>query len=117
MAAKFGFDDPLTASPATAANPPTDKTQEGRLYGQLGVVSGRITGDAAYPTGGYAVAPLPKFGLKSVAGFLAQSDGVHTAVYNAATDKIQLFVGGAEVANATNVSTVALYFEARGTVL
>lgn len=117
MSATFAFDDPLVATPATAKNPPLDKTQNGRLYGQLGVVSGKITGDASYPTGGYAVAPLPKFGLKAVTGVLAQSDGVHTLVYNSGTDKVQLFASGAEVANATNVSTVVLYFEARGTML
>src|SRR5690348_4903415 len=117
MAATFGYDDPLVATPAAAKNPPVNKTIVGRDYGQIGTVSGKITGDTSYPTGGYAVAPLPKFGLKAVTGFLAASDGVHTLVYNSGTDKLQLFASGAEVANATNVSTVALYFEARGTML
>ena len=66
-----------------------------------------ITGDASYPTGGYALT-FP--GISNVLFVDAQSSSSgHPAVWNYATGKLQLFTsGGTEVAAATNVSTITV---------
>ena len=73
-----------------------------------------ITGDASYPTGGYALT-FP--GITTVLFVDAQSSSSgHPAVWNYATGKLQFFTsGGTEVTAATNLSAVTVRAAVLGT--
>lgn len=77
-----------------------------------------LTGDAAYPTGGYSIIPGDlKLGVIEFFPVVVITDGtsVRTGVYNYTTQKLQFFVPNTnvEVANATDLST----FSARAEVI
>jgi hypothetical protein len=100
--------------------------------GPYRAVTIKVTGDASYPTGGYAV-PASLFGANSFApsgpigganqgpppvagsyGILGDCVGNPYAVINASTGKLQLFVAttGVEVANATSETGYSALLEA-----
>lgn len=87
------------------------------LFGTIPVQFANLTGDAAYPTGGYPVTGK-QFGLGDGAS-TATSNGIRgidvigqntasdltSLVYNSQTGNVMLLAAGIEVANGTNVST------------
>lgn len=79
---------------------------------------GSIAGPASYATGGDAVTPA-QFGLGRVEIVLFEdfTDGsvCITGIYNPTTGRLKFFqASGAEIANATNLSTYSARFEAIG---
>lgn len=90
----------------------------------------KVTGDASYPTGGYAVTPalfgFTRFatdelgtGLPPVAGnyaILGDAGGNPYSVINPANGNLQLFVAttGVEVANTTSETGFSAFLEAFG---
>lgn len=71
-----------------------------------------IAGDAAYPTGGYAVAPAD-VGLAQQIDFLDitnEAITIWTSFWNRATQKLQFYVmsTGAEVGNGVDVHTMSV---------
>lgn len=76
------------------------------IPGDLREVIVDVTGDASYPTGGYAVT-VPGITNIVLADVQAPSGTGHTATWDYAAKKLKLFTAfGTEVAAATNVSTV-----------
>lgn len=64
-----------------------------------------VTPDTSYPTGGYTVA-VPGISRIVLADVQTPSGTGHTAAWDYAANKLKFFTGGgAEVANATNLST------------
>lgn len=114
MAATVYFDEPINATLA-ADNSNTKLPIDPRNFARekLATVSGTITFDNSYPTGGYG--PMNSFGLKKVAGVIFEDVNGYALYYNKSTDKVQVFSSGnTEVASATNLSTITAYFEAKG---
>jgi hypothetical protein len=105
-------------------------TQVLRGLGAEDYKQAKVSGDASYPTGGYAVPPSAfQFnafatdglgtGLPPVLGYyqvIADLQGANYAVINPANGNLQFFVQttGVEVANAVNVSTVSTLLGAFG---
>jgi hypothetical protein len=104
--------------------------------GQQGTTSGKLVFDTSYPTGGY---PVNKFSLASVGMVSFEKDPVYTLVYDRINDKVKVYTNShthtentaaaytqnattaaanalVEVASTTNLSTLSLYFEAKGLV-
>ena len=82
--------------------------------GNLKEVIVTITGDASYPTGGYAIT-FPGITNVVFADIQSSSTG-HPCAWNYATGKLQFFTsGGAEVAAATNLSAVTVRAAVIGT--
>jgi hypothetical protein len=75
-----------------------------------------VTGDASYPTGGYPLAPsLLGLGTELDVVDANPSLGGFTAVYDYGAQKLKIFaVGGAEVANTTNLTAVTIRLEGVG---
>lgn len=74
-----------------------------------------VTGDASYPTGGYAITPAI-FGLTTFDFVLVPSAKGYGANYNDATGKIVVYASaGTEVTAATNLSAVTFRIMAMGT--
>lgn len=75
--------------------------------GDLAEVVMDITGDASYPTGGYAVTvPLSQIVLADITPGAATG---HPVAWDYAAGKLKVFTsGGAEVAAATNLSTMVV---------
>lgn len=64
-----------------------------------------VTPDTSYPTGGYAIT-IPGISRVILADVQAPSGTGHTAAWDYTNKKLKFFTGGgAEVANATNIST------------
>lgn len=61
--------------------------------GNRRAVSGTVTGDASYPTGGYALA-AGAIGLGKIERIEFNSDGGYTLAYNYGTGKVQVYVDG-----------------------
>lgn len=82
---------------------------------------GTVTGDTAYPTGGYSITPN-QVGLGTILALnielplnISSGTAVDAARYRISTSKLQFFdFAGAEVANGTDLSTFAARFEAIG---
>ena len=75
-----------------------------------------VTGDASYPTGGYALTPQ-QFGFAQSITFMDpnMSNAAHIITWNSATQKLQFWTAqNTEVANTTNVSTVTVQIQAFG---
>jgi hypothetical protein len=115
LAATINYDEPVNGTLAvdgTNAKLPLESRNFSR--DRLSTVSGTITLDNSYPTGGYGT--FNKFGLKAVNGVIFESANGYMFYYNKSTDKIQAYTAsGTEVSAATNLSTLpAVYFEAKG---
>lgn len=79
----------------------------------------KVTGDASYATGGYAITAA-QFGLRALLGVLllgTYTSGASTygAVYNATTGKLVFTVNGSEVTNATDIHTISVLVAAVST--
>jgi len=97
-----------------------------RLLGNRRVVTGQVTFDSSYPTGGESL-PLTALGLTTVQNIdITNSAASTTTSYQVAWDKsataplLKVFGGAAsgvalaEVTNATNLSALVVRFEATG---
>lgn len=81
-----------------------------------------VTFDSSYPTGGYPLTVANTFLRNAIYDVRdGVSSGGHVVRYNPTTGKLQLYVGGAaastplaELANATNVSTVTARLRVTG---
>lgn len=111
------YDRPADNALAVDATLPQGVRNMDRFMHGFATVSGQITFDTSYPTGGYAV-PNAKFSLTTVAGVIFEEPSGYSIMYNRTTDKIQVYTtAGTEAANATNLSALQpVYFEARGLV-
>jgi hypothetical protein len=114
VAATVYYDEPtknLLAVDDSNTNLPVESRNFARE--RFATVSGTITLDSSYPTGGYG--PMNMFGLKKINGVLFEDVNGYALYYNKTTDKVQVFsAAGTEVAAATNLSTISAYFEAKG---
>lgn len=117
MSITIKYDRPVDNQLSVGSSLPIDTRNLTFLNHNFATVSGQITFDNSYPTGGYA-APNAKFGLSTVNGVLFEEPNGYSVKYNRSTDKIQLYsTGNTEVANATDLSALpACYFEAKGLV-
>jgi hypothetical protein len=116
VAATIYYDEPITDTLA-ADNNNTKLPIEPRIFSRtnnnFAIVSGTITFDSSYPTGGYG--PMNSFGMKKVAGVIFEDVNGYGIYYNKSTDKVQVFSAATtEVTAATNLSTITAYFEAKG---
>lgn len=85
--------------------------------GDLREVIVDVTGDTSYPTGGYAVAPA-NLATIVLADVQVPAATGHIVSWDYAASKLKVFTAqGAEVANATNLSTMTarIAFLGRGT--
>jgi hypothetical protein len=83
------------------------RIQNDEIIGKRRVSYWTLTGDSAYPAGGYAVTGA-QFGLRSIEGILqigANSTG-YSVIYNTATAKLQFYSNGSEASG--NISTVSV---------
>ncbi|KIL38304.1 hypothetical protein SD70_27195 [Gordoniibacillus kamchatkensis] len=117
MALTIYYDEPINNTLAADNNNiklPIEPRNFSRTNNNFATVSGTVTFDSSYPTGGYG--PMNNFGMKKVAGVFFEDVNGYGVMYNRATDKIQVFsTAGTEVAAATNLSALqAVYFEAKG---
>lgn len=73
---------------------------------------GKATFDASYPSGGYAAAPISLSNgyVKEAFLFLPEQLGAYSFQYDLANQKWLVFSGGAEVAGATDLSTVKVRY-------
>lgn len=84
--------------------------------GSIRAIYLKVTFDASYPTGGYAITPT-QLGFASQIVFIDPNigDAAHLPVWNVATQKLQVFTAqGAEVANTTDIHTNFCYVQAFG---
>jgi hypothetical protein len=111
------YDKPTENSIAIDSNFPIGIRNMDRMSHNFGTISGQVTLDASYPTGGYAVTPA-KFGFKTLAGVLFEEPNGYSLMYNRTTDKVQVYsAAGTEVVAATNLSALQpVYFEAKGLI-
>lgn len=78
-----------------------------------------VVGDASYPTGGYPLTAA-QLGLSTELDFIngtvyaAPVATITSVSYDAVNSKLKFLAGGAEVANATNLSTVTVRLVAKG---
>lgn len=116
MAATVYYDEPINntlAADNSNTKLPIEPRNFSRNNDNFATVSGTITFDNSYATGGYG--PMNSFGMKKVAGVFIEDVNGYAIYYNKSTDKVQVFsTGGTEVAAATNLSTITAYFEAKG---
>jgi hypothetical protein len=115
VAITVNYDEPVKnqlAVDANNANLPIESRNVAR--DRFSTVSGTLTFDASYPTGGYG--PMNNFGLKKVGGVFIEDVNGYAFMYNRTTDKVQAFsTAGTEAAAATNLSALQpAYFEAKG---
>jgi hypothetical protein len=117
MSITVKYDKPIDNSIALDTVQPLSARLNDRLAHGFGKISGQITFDASYPTGGYTV-PWTKFGFTTLAGVLFEEPNGYSVMYNRSTDKIQVYSAAAtEVTNATNLSALQpIYFSAEGLI-
>lgn len=116
MAITIKYDRPTDNQLAVDSTLPIGRRNMSRIDHNFATVSGQITLDSSYPTGGYGL--MNSFGLVTVAGVFFEDANGYGLYYNKTTDKVQVFsTAGTEVTNGTNLSTLpAIYFEAKGLV-